>query len=272
MELPEILTFVRQIDGALAGKTVRRAVAAHTPHGFARYTGDPAAYDSKLRGLAVTGADTYDATLRVRLGETCLLLTAPPRYHEAGKKLPPKHQLLLEFDDGSSLTCHVQMWGGMYLYKEGEEQSSFPEDYKFSFRPTALDEGFTEAHFAHMADECAGNTSLKQLLATEGRVPGLGNGCLQDILWNARLSPKAKLRNLGGAQMHTLHRATVDTVRAMTDAGGRDTERTLFGEAGGYKTVCSSKNQSPCPRCGGQIRREAYLGGNVYYCPACQAV
>jgi len=25
-----------------------------------------------------------------------------------------------------------------------------------------------------------------------------------------------------------------------------------------------------CPACGGKIVREAYLGGNIYYCPECQ--
>ncbi|MFA6873005.1 MAG: zinc finger domain-containing protein, partial [Bacteroidaceae bacterium] len=26
----------------------------------------------------------------------------------------------------------------------------------------------------------------------------------------------------------------------------------------------------PCPRCGNQIRKEAYMGGSIYYCPTCQ--
>ena len=35
-----------------------------------------------------------------------------------------------------------------------------------------------------------------------------------------------------------------------------------------------SKNNKEmiCPACGGTIKKEAYLGGNIYYCPVCQAL
>jgi formamidopyrimidine-DNA glycosylase len=57
----------------------------------------------------------------------------------------------------------------------------------------------------------------------------------------------------------------------MRDGGGRDTERTLFGKPGGYRTALSSKTlPHPCPACGGRLKREAYLGGNIYFCPECQ--
>ena len=40
---------------------------------------------------------------------------------------------------------------------------------------------------------------------------------------------------------------------------------------GGYRTMLS-KNTLPfgCPKCGGPIAKEAYMGGAVYVCPACQ--
>jgi formamidopyrimidine-DNA glycosylase len=38
--------------------------------------------------------------------------------------------------------------------------------------------------------------SLKAALATEQRIPGLGNGSLQDILWQAHLHPKRKTNTL----------------------------------------------------------------------------
>lgn|GEM_PF-2077218 len=34
------------------------------------------------------------------------------------------------------------------------------------------------------------NPCPKAFLATEQRIPGLGNGVLQDILWTARIHPK----------------------------------------------------------------------------------
>ena len=38
--------------------------------------------------------------------------------------------------------------------------------------------------------------SLKALLATKQRIPGLGNGVLQDILFNAKMHPKRKVNRL----------------------------------------------------------------------------
>jgi formamidopyrimidine-DNA glycosylase len=57
----------------------------------------------------------------------------------------------------------------------------------------------------------------------------------------------------------------------MTEHGGRDTEKDLFGHPGGYRVKLSKNTlDSGCPECGGQLVKEAYLGGAVYYCPSCQ--
>ena len=61
------------------------------------------------------------------------------------------------------------------------------------------------------------------------------------------------------------------TLAAMAMGGGRDTEKDLFGKPGGYRSVLSAKTLAfPCPVCGGAITRKAYMGGNVYFCAACQ--
>ncbi|TLN02797.1 endonuclease VIII, partial [bacterium] len=113
--------------------------------------------------------------------------------------------------------------------------------------------------------------SLKAFLATEQRIPGLGNGVLQDILFNARLHPKKKLGTTDARQRETLFDTVVTTLHEMTASGGRDTERDLFGNPGGYATKMSKFTAgNPCAECGSTIVKEAYLGGSVYYCPGCQ--
>ena len=57
----------------------------------------------------------------------------------------------------------------------------------------------------------------------------------------------------------------------MTEKGGRDTEPDFFGQPGGYHTIlCKNTVNKPCPVCGTSIKKEAYMGGSVYYCPKCQ--
>ena len=59
----------------------------------------------------------------------------------------------------------------------------------------------------------------------------------------------------------------------MMRLGGRDTEKDLFGNPGGYQTRMSKRTLAGgCPACGGPITKEAYLGGAVYYCPRCQGL
>ena len=62
-----------------------------------------------------------------------------------------------------------------------------------------------------------------------------------------------------------------NTLLQMAQQGGRNTEKDLFGANGGYHTILSNKTwQKPCPVCGGEIIRQTYLGGNIYFCPHCQ--
>ena len=49
LEIPEAATLARQAH-RLLGRTVVAAVAGHSPHGFAFYSGDPGWYASALRG------------------------------------------------------------------------------------------------------------------------------------------------------------------------------------------------------------------------------
>ncbi|UCD09776.1 MAG: hypothetical protein JSU79_03795, partial [Dehalococcoidales bacterium] len=61
------------------------------------------------------------------------------------------------------------------------------------------------------------------------------------------------------------------TLKEMTDRGGRDTEKNLFGEPGGYRTKLSKNTVSmPCTVCGKMIVKQAYMGGSIYFCAGCQ--
>ena len=113
--------------------------------------------------------------------------------------------------------------------------------------------------------------TAKSFLATEQRIPGLGNGVLQDILFNAGISPKRSLSSMDHTHFTGLYRSIKNTIHEMIIQGGRDVEKDIFGKPGGYKTIMSRLTcKSSCLKCGGEIVRESYLGGNIYYCPSCQ--
>jgi formamidopyrimidine-DNA glycosylase len=116
-----------------------------------------------------------------------------------------------------------------------------------------------------------GSLSAKALLATGQRIPGLGNGVLQDILFEAGVHPKKKLMNFTDEDRESLYEAIRTVLRHMAEQGGRDTEKDLFGNPGGYTTKLSKNTAGkPCPVCGSIIKKEAYLGGSIYICEMCQ--
>jgi formamidopyrimidine-DNA glycosylase len=113
--------------------------------------------------------------------------------------------------------------------------------------------------------------SVKCFLATKNRIPGLDNVILHEILWEARVNPKSVMAALGKEEYKRIFAAIKTVFPAVISAGGRDTEKDIFGNFGGYFTKASKNTlNKPCGRCGAIIVKEAYLGGAVYYCPKCQ--
>jgi formamidopyrimidine-DNA glycosylase len=105
--------------------------------------------------------------------------------------IPDKHQLLLEFGDKSMLIASIQMYGGVGCFLQNELDNTYYSVAKE--KPSPLLKKFDEKYFTKLInDDHVQNLSVKAFLATEQRIPGLGNGVLQDILFNAKVHPKQK--------------------------------------------------------------------------------
>ena len=272
LELPEANVVAHQLARTVLGRPVGHVVAGQSPHRFAFFSGDPGEYDAALRGKAVVGAVSTGGFVELRFGDTSLLLNdgANLRYHEPDAALPGKHQLLVAFEDGSALTVTVQMYAGLICAPTGAIDN--PYFVAANSKPSPLTDAF-DAQWFHglLAPPEVQGLSLKAALATEQRIPGFGNGVLQDVLWKAGMHPRRRVSSLDEAEVDALFSAVTGLLRQMAQQGGRDTEVDLFGAHGGYRTVMSKLRLSePCPGCGGAKVKQAYLGGSVYFCPACQ--
>lgn len=270
IEIPEAVTLAAQLSTALTGRTVVAAEAAHHPHRFAWYSGDPATYGDRLTGCRVEGAEAHGGFVDlVTDGPAVMFQDGPnPRLLPPGAPAPEKRQLLVTFDDGSRLVCTVAMYGGMALVTPGDPPDRYREAALTA--PSPLSPAFDDEHWALLLK---GNDRLvlKALLATEQRIPGLGNGVLQDVLWTAGLHPRRKVGSLTDDELAGLLAAVRSVLAEMTRLGGRSTEKDLFGDPGGYAVVMQrAALDRPCPRCGGGVVKEALLGGAVYTCRGCQ--
>lgn len=274
IELPEALAFAAQIRKSMAGKTVERVYPPTCPHKFCWFNGNPEDYSGRLAGRTVIGAEGFGIFVEMDFGEGisfCFNDGVNPRYLKAGEARPRKYQLLLAFTDGSAMAFTVSMYGGIMVYADEVNENEYYRKSRSRLSP--LSEAFTAEYFMEMISSVKPSMSMKAFLATEQRIPGLGNGCLQDILFDARIHPKRKLESLTADETAAVYHSVRKVMSAMVLEGGRDTEKDLYGNPGGYHTLLSRNTVShPCPACGGTIVKENYLGGAVYYCPSCQKV
>jgi formamidopyrimidine-DNA glycosylase len=274
IEIPEAYVLAKQIEETLVGKTIQSAVANAHPHSFAWYSGDPAVYNAMLEGSRITSANpgtgyTCGGNREIICGDFIMVISTPIKYHAPGAKLPKSHQLLLKFDDDSHMSCTVQMWGSMLCAPVTEIKNA--GHFTNSHLPDPLTDAFDEAYFDTLWSESKQSLSAKAFLATDQRIPGLGNGVLQDILFNAQIHPKRKLESMGDNDKEAMFNSVKTTLAAMKDGGGRDTEKDLFNRQGGYMTILSQNTlHAPCPVCGGVLTRQTFLGGNIYFCGVCQ--
>ncbi len=274
IELPEAHVLATQLTDALSGRIIRWAQAGQTPHKFAFHWGDPAGYGTRMAGQAVGPASACGSRILVPVGQADTLMLGDGgerlRLHASPADLPQRHQLAVVFADGRAFSVTVQGWGMVRLVPNDE----LPRAQDGSDRkPSPLGDDFTPEWLIAQAEEVRGTPrmSVKEFLAAGQRIPGLGNGCLQDILLDAGMDPRRKVADCTREELIALHGCVVSVLRQMTAQGGRDTETDLYGNPGGYRKRLDARSVgTPCPHCGEPIVKIAYMGGACYLCPHCQ--
>ncbi len=272
IELPEAVVIARQINETIYGKKIKKVVAAKSPHRFAWYYEDPNKYDDLLAGKKVGDSDCFGGWIEIKIENVCLSFCEGINlgFHKKNEERPQKHQLLMEFGDLTAVSATVQMYGGIYCYRQGQ----FDNEYylKAKEKPSPLSVEFDWEYFIKiLSSPDIKVLSAKAFLATNQRIPGLGNGVLQDILFNAKIHPKRKVSTFTGDESKNLFDSLKSTLEKMASRGGRETEKDFFGNLGGYKTkVGKNTAGTNCRKCGEVIKKETYMGGSIYYCTGCQ--
>ena len=270
LELPEALNIAKQLRSAVIGKTVSRVLPPTKAHKFCWYNGDPIDYDFTLSGLKTIAADGFGIYAEISFEndkKLCINDGVNVRLMQIDE-IPKNYQLAICFDDASALVFTVAMYGGIVLHGSDYDNEYYLKS-KSALSPFSDD---FENYFYKLFSESKPTLSAKAFLATQQRFPGIGNGVLQDILFDARIHPKRKISTLGN-EKEALFKSVRDVLGDMIRLGGRDTEKDLYGKSGGYITKMSKTSFTHgCAVCGGAITKEAYLGGSVYYCPVCQRI
>ena len=271
IELPEARTIAADLRKEVLGKTIQSVSGNFTDHKFTFYYGNPDTYHDRLKNKAVTAVversfyvelEIEDEVLTFRDGANIRWFAKPQQFK--------KSKLLLMFTDGSCLHVTTSMYAAIHVFPktEGAQDAYYEAELKSC---SLLDECFTYDNFLSKLHHETEKLSVKAFLATKQRFIGIGNGVCQDILFYAGLHPKRKMNTLTKDEINTLFFSMKQTLQQMVQEGGRDSEKIIYGEKGGYHCVMSAGHyKDGCPKCGGRIQKEQYLGGSIYYCPHCQ--
>ena len=273
IEMPEAATISHQMQDTLTGKTFTHFTRGPLTHTFLWLNKPAEEYDSILSGQKATGSSSYGRSIYLYVGDTRLLwfgeFGGRIILHPQGSPLPAKYHLRWDFTDGTRMTFNMQMWGFVNLM----ERSEIPAHPYAEVGIPPLSEKFTHERFDQLLEEYPEKTrkGVKGFLVTSKYVNGIGNGYLQDILFRAKIHPARKIPTLSSTERLALYTSIQDTLEAAVRLGGRDDERGLFDQPGGYHRLMSSHSVGqPCPVCGTTIQKLAYLGGACYLCPTCQ--
>lgn len=275
IELPEAVVIAQQMDQTLKGKDIIAAQRGQSPHKFA-FVGKHSDEEFKKivtgKRIGKSWANGYFIFTEIKPGYLLSLGCGGEKiiYHEDEKTLPKKHQILLEFKDHNFLTVTVSGWGETRLIKR-DELEKHPHLDLHRLYPLSTD--FTYKAFKALVKNLpeGKKCSAKKFFVSEPGLRGIGNGVIQDIFYYAGVHPKQEMSELSDSQIKKLYNVTRRELQKMIDKGGRDGERDLFGEFGGYQRALLSKTAgTPCRVCKTKIVKESYMGGAIYYCPKCQ--
>ncbi len=222
IELPEAINIAGQLNDTVHGRRIARVTVSHTPHKLAWYYGEPPTYPNLLVGGTIGKASPFGIMVEIEVGNARILFGegAGIRFHRRNEPHPARHQLLLEFDDDSAVSASIQMYGGLGAFLSGELDNYYYEVSRE--KPSPLSPEFDRAYFDGMINQDAvQKLSLKAFLATEQRIPGLGNGILQDILFNAKMHPKRKVNTLSDEDREVLFGSVKSTISVMAAREGR---------------------------------------------------
>ncbi|MBM3493748.1 MAG: hypothetical protein FJX72_05420 [Armatimonadetes bacterium] len=273
IEIGEVVPLGRQMDAELRGKRIAECARGNTPHKWVFYNDAFDERASKVAGATITEVRGTGKAIYASLSSGHRLMFGEIggriAYHAPDGPLPAKYHFVMRLADGSALSIAVQGWGFIALLNTDEPAPEWAASGDDPLSPEFTVERFMAIWREHPERE---KGTMKAFLVSRPRIAGIGNGYAQEILFRAGIRPDRKMRDVAEDEAARLHPALCDTIREAAELRGRDTERDLYGQPGGYVVFVDKRASGhPCRRCGGEIVGIKLLGGTSYYCLGCQA-
>lgn len=261
-ELPEVEITVRRLATALEGAEVESALA---PGMVAMKTFDPPL--SALAGRTITGTRRYGKMPVVQFGSLSLLvhLMSAGRLQVFDKRASMRDRasrVLIRLADGRELRLREfgtkqRAWAKLLPDAEVADDEMVATLGPEAWPAPALED------LAQAIDE---PRHLHPLLRDQRRIAGIGRQWVDEILWEARISPFKKGSELGDDEVARLRDALHvlgDAIDHYQEVVGAEVPNKLPMPLQVHK-----REGEPCPRCGTTIEAVFFAEHQTNYCPA----
>jgi formamidopyrimidine-DNA glycosylase len=260
-ELPEVEITARRLDSALAGAKVESVLA---PGMNVMKTFEPPL--EELAGREITAVRRVGKMPIVEFGDLALLihLMSAGRLRTFDKRASAKDRasrVLVRLEDGRELRLREfgtkqRAWAKLLATDAVEEDEAIARLGPEAWPAPSLDA------FAAAIDL---PRHLHPLLRHQGDIAGIGRSWVDEILWEARLSPFKQGSELSAEEVERLHAA----LHVLGDAIDHY-ERTIGDELPDKLPMplrIHKREGEPCPRCGATIEAVFFAEHQTNYCP-----
>jgi formamidopyrimidine-DNA glycosylase len=263
-ELPDVELYKRHLDATCLGRTIR-----HVAVGDARILADILATElaRRLKGARIIASRRHGKHLLVDLGSPGWLtlhfgMTGSLKHFTDGEQDPPYDRVRFDFADGHHLAyINVRLFGRVGLASNANAFITAQ-----GLGPDALDPRFDLAVFEQAL--AGRKRDVKSLLMDQEVVAGIGNIYSDEILFQARLNPRARCDRLDAEARQRLFGKIKEVLEtAITSGGGAEQ---LVNRLPSSFLISHREKGGRCPRCGGEIASAKLSGRTAYFCPQCQ--
>lgn len=263
-ELPDVHAFRKYLDSTALHRKIARTRVLDTRilDGVSQRK-----LAGRLKGAALKSSTRHGKYLFVKIdsngwlvlhfGMTGELHAFKDRFSD-DEDVPRFTRMLIEFADGGRLAyCNMRMLGRVGLTDDLEK---YIEQHELG--PDALDDSLTADDFLERASGRSG--TVKALLMNQSIVAGVGNEYSDEILFQQRLHPSTKAKDLDEKALRKLFR----TMRRVLSTASKHLARTdRFPRT---YLLRERDEDGHCPRCGTALKKVTVSGRTSRFCPKCQ--
>lgn len=282
-ELPEVEVVRAGLAPATTGSLIT-GVSVFDERALTRHAAGAADFVGRLEGRRFTDAarrgkflwlplDADDSALIAHLGMSGQMLLRRP---DAAAERHERIRIHLEHPQHGELAvvfADQRTFGSLAVDRlVSDGPSSVPTQVVHIARDP-LDPFFDDARFRQTLR--SRRSAIKRVLLDQQVISGVGNIYADESLWAARIHPETSASSLSTPAVSRLL-AEVRSVLAKALAEGGTSFDAQYvnvnGQAGYFAHSLNAygRGGQPCPRCGGLIRREAFMNRSSHYCPRCQ--